>query len=225
MKPAMHSVRILHHYGCGPLATKTSWTDFDGSWNLKFAKMPHVIRSIILRLLGHRAAQYSWPAHVRYLNLTKKLGFLDDSVDAVYASHVWEHLYFEEALKLTEECYRILKPGGLLRLAVPNLKYHVETYLNSASEDAALVLNEQLLYRPKSRPASTLMRLYIAMADFHSHKFMYDAPYLMKIMKEAGFTEVTEMECKMSRIEEIAEIESPRRVSDTAGFAVEGIKN
>jgi len=41
-------------------------------------------------------------------------------VDTFLAEHVWEHLTFEEGIIAAQNCFNFLKPGGLLRVAVPD---------------------------------------------------------------------------------------------------------
>jgi predicted SAM-dependent methyltransferase len=49
--------------------------------------------------------------------------FAEGSVDEVYASHVYEHLGYQQELpRALAEIHRILKPGGILRIAVPDLE-------------------------------------------------------------------------------------------------------
>lgn len=45
--------------------------------------------------------------------------FKDNSIDAIFSSHFVEHLDGHERAKFMEECYRILKPGGKMRLIHP----------------------------------------------------------------------------------------------------------
>lgn len=49
--------------------------------------------------------------------------FDNDSVDAVYCSHVIEHIENIHVQKMFTECYRILKQGGLLRIACPDAEF------------------------------------------------------------------------------------------------------
>ncbi len=49
--------------------------------------------------------------------------FQPESIDALLAEHVWEHLTQDEAHAAAIQCYRYLKPGGYLRVAVPD-GYH-----------------------------------------------------------------------------------------------------
>jgi predicted SAM-dependent methyltransferase len=57
------------------------------------------------------------------------LPFPDGSAAAIYASHVLEHLYFEEGRQLIRESFRVLSGGGLLRIVVPDLNAIVREYL------------------------------------------------------------------------------------------------
>ncbi len=73
---------------------------------------------------------------VRRWDIRRPLPFADGQVEACYASHVLEHLPKPNALDLLTECRRILKPGGIVRLAVPDLENIATAYLKSV-QDAA----------------------------------------------------------------------------------------
>lgn len=55
--------------------------------------------------------------------------FPDRHADAVYHSHLIEHLPRKQASKLVAECFRVLRPGGVLRVATPDLETICRTYL------------------------------------------------------------------------------------------------
>jgi len=55
--------------------------------------------------------------------------FQDNSVDLIYNCHVLEHFRRNDMEKVLKEWYRILKPGGILRIAVPDFEKLVEVYL------------------------------------------------------------------------------------------------
>ena len=60
-----------------------------------------------------------------------RLPFGDHSFDAVYHSHVLEHLSPESGQFCIQECYRVLKPGGVLRIVVPDLERIAELYIET----------------------------------------------------------------------------------------------
>lgn len=62
-------------------------------------------------------------------NLLKPLPFAEDCFDAVYHSHVLEHMPKRYAPEFLSECWRVLKPGGVLRVVVPDLELATSEYL------------------------------------------------------------------------------------------------
>lgn len=217
--------RTLVQLGCGPLAKKTRWIDCDGSVNAWINCLPSGIPWIIRRMVSLSGRNvYNFPDHVKYVNLHRKLPFPDISIDAIYASHVWEHLYYNDALLALKECYRVCKPGGYVRIAVPDLYDCCKSYLDSDNEDRAVKLHERLLYRDCSRPRGLIGRSSVFFMDFHTHKFMYDSLALMNLFKKSGFVDVRECGLHDSKIEEIRDVESETRVGRGLGIAVEGMR-
>lgn len=66
---------------------------------------------------------------VRRWDIQRGLPFKDGDADACYASHVLEHLDRSQAKTLVKECWRILKPSGVIRAVVPDLEGVVKNYL------------------------------------------------------------------------------------------------
>ena len=62
-------------------------------------------------------------------DVTQGVPFSADSFHVVYHSHILEHLSPEQGNELISECYRVLKPGGILRVVVPDLEEIVQLYL------------------------------------------------------------------------------------------------
>jgi len=80
--------------------------------------------------------------HVVAHNLLQGIPRADNEFDVVYHSHVLEHFSKQDGKLFLEECYRVLKPGGIIRVAVPDLEQIVKNYLKSlegalASDDAS----------------------------------------------------------------------------------------
>lgn len=117
---------------------------------------------------------------VQAYDISRPLPFADDSVDACYSSHVLEHLPRTLARHFLLDCQRALKPGGILRLAVPDLAGSASSYLHclEAAESgdpqalanyewSVLELLDQLLrHKPGGEMVGYLGRENLANADF-----------------------------------------------------------
>lgn len=74
---------------------------------------------------------------VRGWDLQEELPFADGSFDVVYHSHVLEHFSKAEGSKFLKRCWRVLRPNGILRVAVPDLEQIARFYLEALDKSAA----------------------------------------------------------------------------------------
>ena len=68
---------------------------------------------------------------VREYDILSGLPCESDLIDAVYHSHVLEHLTQDQGERLLAECHRVLQPGGILRIVVPDLEQIASLYLQN----------------------------------------------------------------------------------------------
>jgi predicted SAM-dependent methyltransferase len=123
-------------------------------------------------LLGHRV-DLAW-------NLNRPLPFGDGSVEAIFQEHLLEHLTLERGLALIQDCYRMLKPGGVLRIGVPNADAYVRSYCDGSSEFLETV-------RPgRPTPMLALQEEFY----WHGHQTMYDFDTLSLVCEAAGFARI-----------------------------------
>jgi len=66
---------------------------------------------------------------VRQINILHGLPYQTATVDACYSSHVLEHLRQADAIQFISEQFRVLKAGGIIRVAVPDLEVICRNYL------------------------------------------------------------------------------------------------
>jgi SAM-dependent methyltransferase len=66
---------------------------------------------------------------VRKANLLDRLPLEENSVSLVYSSHFLEHIPYSDVPNFLAECYRILQPGGVLRLVLPDFENLCRAYL------------------------------------------------------------------------------------------------
>ena len=105
--------------------------------------------------------------------------FPDGSVDEIRASHVLEHFPHAETAAVLKDWVRALKPGGLLRLAVPDLRIVAEQYLAGA-----MVPTE-----------GYLMGGQVDALDFH--KSAFDAAKLSGLLRAAGLIGIKRWESEL----------------------------
>lgn len=70
-------------------------------------------------------------------NLLQGVPFSTATFDAVYHSHVLEHFTEADGKRFVAECVRVLKPGGVLRIAVPDLEGIVRQYITNLDQALA----------------------------------------------------------------------------------------
>ena len=103
--------------------------------------------------------------------------------DLVYASHVLEHVPWFKTMDTLKEMYRILKPGGVLEVWVPDIEKIARAYLNNESH-----LDGWYKFNPdKDVTKWFAARLFTYGPDPNWHRAAFDKRYLKKCLLEAGF--------------------------------------
>ena len=73
--------------------------------------------------------------HIHYIRRIDDLNpFPDDVADLVYASHCLEHFSYTEVNRVLREWWRVLKPGGVLRVSVPDFESLLAIYEQSGRD-------------------------------------------------------------------------------------------
>ena len=70
---------------------------------------------------GEHALPSPWENYDREVDIRKSLPFADNSARFLFAEHVIDYVLFAECLYFLRECYRVLQPGGVLRVCFPDV--------------------------------------------------------------------------------------------------------
>ena len=119
-----------------------------------------------------------------YLDAGKPFSFPDASFNYVYSEHLIEHLTYRQALNMLEESYRVLKPGGVMRVATPDLRFLIGLY-----QDPAKPIHQRYIDYSAKRGGILPSPVYI-INHFHTawgHKIIYDKETLSALLEKAGF--------------------------------------
>jgi SAM-dependent methyltransferase len=153
------------------------------------------------------------------------LPLASESARGIFTEHFLEHLdYYEEAPKFLKECRRILRPGGTLRVIVPDGAKYLEAY---CSGDLAAMQSISPFMKwdrtCKAVPLSIVrdvvpFRTKMEVVNFHfrqagEHRFSYDFETLSELLEECGFESIVEMPFRKSDLPDLEidnEVRSPR---------------
>ena len=137
-------------------------------------------------------------------DLRNPLPFQENTVDFIYNEHFLEHLTVEEGLQVLHDFLKILKPEGVLRVAMPDLVDVINNYLNlNWKVDQKDFLKKYGLDFIKTRAE----RINISFR-WWGHKWLYDWEELDRRLKEAGFMNIKRCKLYESDYPELKNIES-----------------
>jgi hypothetical protein len=180
----------------GYLATQLSRLNLSAAGSLK------------LNLGSGRSSIEGWlnvdvpPADLE-MHLNWGLPFGEGTARYIYLSHVLEHLYRREALELLRDSFRVLAPGGVARVVVPDIEKCLRAYVQN---DEGYFETRRKLWSVSTESAATPLELVLGNAgagvkpgSFWGHKHGYDFETLSFVLRRAGFTSVERSEYMESR--------------------------
>jgi len=182
-------VTVRINIGCGQTPT-AGWENFDNSIGVLLARTPALLRlAKWLRILNRQQlqfAEFAARARIAWADATRRIPARTGSVDVLYSSHMLEHLSREGAARFLRLAYTALAPGGIIRIAVPDLRHHIDAYL--ANGDADEFMRNTLLGKEYA-PGIFGRVMHLVLGERH-HQWMYDGRSLCAMLIDAGFEDV-----------------------------------
>ena len=142
--------------GSGPVKGKNGWTTLDLTYQVDI-----------------------------YWDLLEGIPFPDNTVSEIYSSHVFEHFYYHDLMKLLKDCYRVLKPGGVINACVPDASIYIKAYSQPENFDESYMAFSPAVI---SNERMDIVN-YIAYMDGH-HRYMFDQNNLLRVLSTAGFVDI-----------------------------------
>jgi SAM-dependent methyltransferase len=165
--------------GCG-LHCESGWLNIDGSLTSLLGTNIDTLNKMIYKFAGS-SAYYNFDdfnkiiknKKIYWRNLSKKIPLSDCSVNIVFTSHFLEHLTKKDGERFLNEIYRIMKPGALVRILVPDLDLAIQRFNKGEIEDTL----DLFFYTSEE-------------CDFSAHKYNYTFGSLKTKLEKIGFKDV-----------------------------------
>jgi len=161
------------------------------------------------------------PAPSLHFDILKGIPLDSSSLSGINMSHIFEHFTRDDGSKLLRECYRLLKPGGVVRISCPDLFLYAKAYVNhDISFFDSIAIRKACMYEG----LTTYGDLFISKAydNENGHKWFYDAESVINLLNEVGFTKAEQRNLHESSLPYIENVEPSFRQSET--FYVEATK-
>lgn len=168
-----------------------------------------------------------WP--VMRLDAKRSFPLPDSRFRFVFSEHMIEHLPLAGARNMIAECFRILTPGGRIRIATPDLARIVRLHAESAVSEQKRYLSWSIRHNrlPVDLPETAVV--INSLFHDHGHRFLFDEESLAALLHAAGFVEVQRLRPGESAYPELRGVEMHHLVigveaNDFETLVVEGRK-
>ncbi|OGI08686.1 MAG: hypothetical protein A2Y40_05265 [Candidatus Margulisbacteria bacterium GWF2_35_9] len=178
------------HLGCGP-------RNFKGWLNADFMRSPSYYLKADPQII---------PMDICFLPLP----FPDNSIEFVYSEHVHEHITYNQGFLLAKEIKRILKPGGIFRVAGPNVDLYLDLFNRELTEEEKPIFDKAcdfLGITAGNAPKTPLSLLNITVGEGF-HEYCYNFQTLSEQLKNAGFSSVSRVEVGQSEHDGLKDMET-----------------
>ena len=154
-------------------------------------------------------------------NLLKKWPMNDNVVNFIAGSHFIEHLDLNHGIRFLKESFRVMRPGGVIRLSCPDLEIYVRNY---AEKNMDFFENKLIREWCTFSQAETAGEILAAKAydSGGAHKWFYDFDSLKHILEMAGFKNIKKCRRLEGEVPALKALELPERELETV--YVEAVK-
>ena len=137
---------------------------------------------------------YFWKPGINVCwDIMKGLPVADASLKGVFTQHCLEHFSLPSVKFICQEMYRVLSPGGTVRVVVPDGGMYLRTYWERihGSTDRKFPYEDRDEFEGIRTPLLSVNRIfYVDRDSAFGHRTMYDFMLLKAMLERAGFVDV-----------------------------------
>ncbi len=163
---------------------------------------------------------------ILYLDATQDFPIGDNSFDYIFSEHMIEHITYNDAKRMISECFRVLKPVGVIRISTPDLSFLVDLYKDNKSE----VQTQFIRYSTDTWLDTPYSSVFVINNYVRAwgHQFIYDSEVLCNLLKQFGFAKINTFQVLESNDKQLQNLENvqrkPQGLIELESLTMEGIK-
>jgi len=157
-----------------------------------------------------------------FWDFNRPLDFLNvDSWDGCFSEHVLEHFERPVAIRLCQSVFRALRPGGVFRIAIPDLDRIIDRYTRGHDRNTYAAIHDEFrsyygeIFHTKGELIDICFRGW-------GHKYLYNFEDLHRLLRLAGFSDVERVAYHESRFDFMKTRET--RAPEQSALIVEAVK-
>lgn len=124
--------------------------------------------------------------HIVRLDAGRPFPFADGALDAVYTEHMFEHILPMAGSVFLKEAYRVLRPGGVIRLTTPDLEKYLDGYVNRRTN--TFLKDHAARWPPMGKLGKPYTAATVVNNIFrnYEHQWVYDFEEIVRTAQHAG---------------------------------------
>jgi predicted SAM-dependent methyltransferase len=142
------------------------------------------------------------------LDATKPFPFQSGIFDAVFSEHMIEHIPYLAGCSMLQECFRVLKAAGVIRISTPNLRFLIDLYDHPRDDYISWATDRFIPWAPIADRTFVINNF---VRDW-GHQFIYDEPTLSAALRETGFVNIVRQKLQESNIDVFRGLENENRM-------------
>lgn len=163
---------------------------------------------------------YNWiPGIDMCCDIARGIPIGDEVAGGIYSEHCLEHLTIEQCRGVLKECRRVMQPGSVLRISVPDLETYARAYVQHLDDNSTVLPNEYFV-NTTGMPRS--VALFNELFTGSGHRFIYDHDSLAALLRESGFDRIDRCAFRKGSDARLL-VDTPGRASES--LYIEAIKH